>query len=170
MDVQGRPKGQGPARAGRVSTAHGEALPGLQCSGRGTGSGPAPRACCRAEREALALLVPRSGASPRAGPGHPGLQQAGTLALTLVVLCLGHGSLSFRTQGDGRQPVISQEGVVLQDRRSHAAMPRGLGHQERPAQPSPWPRSLVWMERPTLNPAGVWPQGGHSDPLPAGSG
>lgn len=42
MDVQGRPKGQGPARAGRVSTAHGEALPGLQCSGRGTGSGPAP--------------------------------------------------------------------------------------------------------------------------------
>ena len=71
------------------------------------------------------------------------------LALALVVLCLGHGSLFFRTQGDGRQPVIrtpssiSQEGVVLQDRRSHTAMPRDLGQQQQPAQPFPWPRSLV---------------------------
>lgn len=71
------------------------------------------------------------------------------LALALVVLCLGHGSLFFRTQGDGRQPVIrtpssiSQEGVVLQDRRSHTAMPRGLGHEEQPAQPFPGPRLLM---------------------------
>lgn len=52
-------RGRAQLRAGRVATAHGEALPGLQCSGRGTGSGPAPRACCQAEQKALALLVPQ---------------------------------------------------------------------------------------------------------------
>lgn len=46
-------------RAGRGSTARGEALPGLQHSGRGTGGGPAPCACCRAEQKAPAPLVPR---------------------------------------------------------------------------------------------------------------
>lgn len=41
------------------------------------------------------------------------------LALALVVLRLGHGSLFFRSQADGRQPVIgtpssiSQEGIAL---------------------------------------------------------
>lgn len=57
------------------------------------------------------------------------------LALALVVLRLGHGSLFFRSQADGRQPVIgtpssiSQEGIALQDSRSHNVMPCGLGHQ-----------------------------------------
>lgn len=52
-------RGRVQLRAGRASTAHGEALPGLQCSGRGTGSGPAPRAYCRAEQKTPAPLVPQ---------------------------------------------------------------------------------------------------------------
>ena len=57
------------------------------------------------------------------------------LALTLIVLRLGHGSLFFRSQTDGRQPVIrtpssiSQEGIALQDSRSHSVILWGLGHQ-----------------------------------------